>query len=137
MSRWLPLSIILLEVPPSVILCLPANKWKSSLPRSPVISEKIGGPLWSLFFGIISQLGSWDSVLRVLQWIQWYLVYLVTHLNWPGFLDERPPPNTMKNLNSSPHVAIKPTMDQSLIIELEENIYCTSVSLFWLHGYTD
>ena len=37
----------------------------------------------------------------------------------------------------SPHVSIEPTIERSLIIELEEKPYCSSVSMVWWNGYRD
>ena len=35
----------------------------------------------------------------------------------------------------SPHVSIEPSIEQSLIIELEEKLYCFSASVVWWDGY--
>ena len=40
-----------------------------------------------------------------------------------------------KNPVCSPHVSIEPTIERNLIIEVEEKPYCSSVSIFWWHGY--
>ena len=39
------------------------------------------------------------------------------------------------NLVCSPHVSIEPTIEQSLIIGVEEKPYCSSVSIVWRHEY--
>ena len=94
----------------------------------------------------------------------WYLVPLITHLNWPEFLENflvswslqqfqvKPSMNTWElkwlslwqataeylqkwNLVCSPHVLIEPKIEQSLIIEVEEKPYCSSVSIVWWHRH--
>ena len=44
---------------------------------------------------------------------------------------DKPPPNTLKkkNLVCSPHISIEPTITQSLVIEVEEKYYRSSVSM--------
>ena len=41
------------------------------------------------------------------------------------------------NFVCSPHGLIKPTLERSLIIEVEEKPYCPFVSMVWGHGYKD
>ena len=96
----------------------------------------------------------------------WYLAFLVTHLNWPGFfknflafwsLQQFQMKSTITTrklkwlslwqanaeylqklyLACSPHVSIDPTIERSLINKVEETPYCSSVSMVWWHGYRD
>ena len=96
----------------------------------------------------------------------WYLLSQVTHLNWPGFFENflassslqqvqmKSSMNTHElnrlslwqatteylqneNLVCSSHISIESTIEQSLIIELEEKPYCSSISMVWWHGYRD
>ena len=64
----------------------------------------------------------------------WYLVSLVTHLNWPGFLDIAEYLQN-QNLVCSSQVSIESMVEWSLIIEVDERPYCSSVSMVWWHGY--
>ena len=86
-------------------------------------------------------------------------VSLVTHLNWPAFLEKFLASSSLQQfeVNSSVnmhevkwseghhripwklklHVSLEPTMERSLIIEMEEKPNCTSVSMIWWHGYRD
>ena len=86
----------------------------------------------------------------------WYMVSLVSHLDWPGSLENLLSSCTLQqfqmkssmnigelkwlslwqataeyvrklNLICSPHVWIEPTLERSLIIQVEEKPYCTSV----------
>ena len=95
-----------------------------------------------------------------------YLVSLVAHVNWPGLpenlLDScsiqqfqvKPSMNNWEvkwlrlwqttteylqkyNLLCSPHALIEPTIERSLIVEVEEKPYCSLVSMIWWHGHKD
>ena len=96
----------------------------------------------------------------------WYVVSLVTHWNWPGFIENFLSSCSLQqfqtkssmnirelkwlslwqataeylqkwNLVCSPHVCIEPTMEWSLIIKVEGKPYCSSTSMVWWHGYRD
>ena len=96
----------------------------------------------------------------------WHLVSLVAHLNWPEFLENfwascslqqfqvKSSMNTRQlkwlslwqatakylqklNFVCSPHVSIELTIEQILIIEVEEKPYCSSISMVWWHRYID
>ena len=73
----------------------------------------------------------------------WYLVALKIHLFWPGFLENFLVLCSLQKfqMKSSKcmidHRQIEATIEQSLIIKMEEKSYCSSVSMVWLHGYRD
>ena len=95
-----------------------------------------------------------------------YLVLLVTHLKWPGFLgtflascslqqiqvkrsintcelmwlslwQTTPEYLQKQNVICSSCVLIEPTIEQGLIIEVEEKPYCPLAFVVWWHGYKD
>ena len=70
----------------------------------------------------------------------------VSELKLLSFWKATPPPTPSpphpenlekQNLVSSSHILIETTIEQRLIIELEEKRYCISISMVWWHGFRD
>ena len=112
-----------------------------------------------MVLGLRNNSATWLMRFRIKSSVMdaWYLVSLV---NWLGFLEDFLVSSSLPQFQAKssrdgrelkwltlwqataeylekPHVSIEPTMESSLIIELEEKLRCTSVSLAWWHGYGD
>ena len=122
---------------------------------SPVIFRKIGDlnwnrifSAWSWDFGIIPYFGSWDSVLRFPRWMRdiWFLLDFLASSSLQQQFQLKSSVNTLEfkwlnlwqvtaeylekqNLLRSPRFSIKPRMERSMMLEVEERPCCTSVSM--------
>ena len=73
----------------------------------------------------------------------WYMVALKIYLFWPGFLENFLASCCLQQFQMksskfvTDHRRIEPTIEQSLIIKMEEKPCCSSVSMVWWHGYRD
>ena len=114
MPRWLSWSINLLKLPPqSQIMPKPEHVFYSGYKEtlSSAIFEKIGGPHWNRKFSMARVLRT-NSVTSLKRFRikssavdKLYLLSLVTHLNWPGFLE------TFMASCSIQQFQVKPRMD--------------------------